>query len=81
MRSEQQSLLSLENQEYIASPTTKSRSVIGGNEAKPRLPKINLPMFNGEIMQFWLFCDSFESLVHKNKELSGIDSLLIWFLY
>ena len=72
-RSEQHSLSSPRNRENIASPTIRSRSVIGGSGAKPRLPKINLPRFNGEITRFSSFWDSFESLVHKNEELSGID--------
>ena len=40
---------------------------------KPKLPKITLPRFSGEITKFRAFWDSFESSVDKNSNLSAVD--------
>ena len=40
---------------------------------KPKLPKITLPRFSGEITKFHAFLDSFESAVDKNPSLSAVD--------
>ena len=40
---------------------------------KPKLPKITLPWFSGEITKFCAFWDSFESAVDKNPNLSTVD--------
>ena len=40
---------------------------------KPKLPKIVLPKFNGEVTKFRAFWDSFESAVDKNPSLSAVD--------
>jgi len=40
---------------------------------KPKLPKITLPRFSGEITKFRAFWDSFESAVDKNPNLSAVD--------
>ena len=41
--------------------------------AKVKLPKITLPHFNGNLMKWSTFWDSYESAVHKNKDLSDVD--------
>ena len=41
--------------------------------AKPKLPKINLKHFNGYIIKFYVFWESFESTIHKNEEMSAVD--------
>ena len=41
--------------------------------AKPKLPKIELPKFSGEVTKFRSFWESFESSVHQNTGLSAID--------
>ena len=40
---------------------------------KPKLPKITLPKFSGEVTKFRVFWDSFESAIDKNPSLSAID--------
>ena len=40
-----------------------------------RLPKINLPTFNGELTQFNSFWQSFECAVHNNESISNIHKL------
>jgi len=40
---------------------------------KPKLPKLYLPKFAGEIIQFQTFWESFTSAVHSNPDLSVID--------
>ena len=40
---------------------------------KPKLPKITLPRFSGEVTKFRAFWDSFESAVDKNSSLSAVD--------
>ena len=41
--------------------------------AKPKLPKIELPKFSGDVTKFRLFWENFESSVHQNTGLSAID--------
>ena len=40
---------------------------------KPKLPKITLPRFSGEVTKFQPFWDRFESAVDKNMSLSPVD--------
>ena len=40
---------------------------------KPKLPKLMIPKFNGEITKFRTFWDSFNSAIHTNAELLPID--------
>ena len=41
--------------------------------AKPRLPKLNLVKFKGDVTSWVPFWDSFKSAVHENGEVSKID--------
>ena len=41
--------------------------------SKVKLPKLELPKFNGEITKFFSFWDSFESMIGTNEDLSSID--------
>ena len=43
------------------------------NWNKVKLPKLELPTFNGEITKFFSFWDSFDSMVGTNEDLSSID--------
>ena len=43
--------------------TTPSISTIG----KVKLPRITLPHFNGSLLKWALFWDSYESAAHRNK--------------
>ena len=40
---------------------------------KPKLPKLTLPKFKGEVTKFHAFWDSFESAIHTNMDISIID--------
>ena len=40
---------------------------------KVKLPKLTPRKFNGELTKLLMFWDSFESSIHNNQELSGID--------
>ena len=40
---------------------------------KPRLPKITLPRFNGEVTKWSTFWDSFNSAIHSNTDIANID--------
>lgn len=40
---------------------------------KPRLPKITLPRFNGEVTKWSTFWDSFNSAIHTNTDIANID--------
>jgi len=41
--------------------------------SKPRLPKLTLPKFNGDVTRWTTFWDSFKSAVDENPQLSKID--------
>ncbi|XP_031337265.1 uncharacterized protein LOC116166454 [Photinus pyralis] len=43
--------------------------------AVPKLPKIELPLFSGEIREWEIFYSIFESLIHGNKDLSDADKV------
>ena len=40
-----------------------------------RLPKLTLPKFNGDPLQFQTFWDSFEAAVHNNESLTGVQKI------
>ena len=56
-----------------SSSSVKSPSVERVAGAKPKLPKLHLPKFSGDITKFKSFWDSFDSAIHKNPDLSLID--------
>ena len=58
----------LASPEHVSDVNTESRSGI-----KPKLPKLQLPKFAGDITKFRTFWDSFNSAIHCNDELSAID--------
>ena len=43
------------------------------HRAKVRLPKLSLPRFNGDLMKWPTFWDSYESAIHNNDELTEVD--------
>lgn len=43
--------------------------------SQPKLPKIPVPKFNGELKKFYDFKNLFTSLVHENKDLSNVQKL------
>ena len=59
--------------------TTLNKSQSSSNkEAKVRLPKIELPHFEGNPLNFQSFWDLFESTVDKNEHLSDVDKFFIF---
>ena len=54
-------------------PIPPAQSSHSQSTTKPRLPKLVLPKFNGEITKFKSFWDSFDSAVNKNADLSSVD--------
>jgi len=66
------SFLSLSEPERDPS-SVKDSSVAKVAGARPKLPKLHLPKFSGDITRFKIFWDSFDSTIHKNPDLSEID--------
>ena len=54
-------------------PILPPQSSHSQSATKPRLPKLVLPKFNGEITKFKSFWDSFDSAVNKNADLYSVD--------
>ena len=40
-----------------------------------KLPKLDLPMYNGDLTKFYFFKNRFESLVHNNKQFDNVTKL------
>ena len=57
------------NEERSESRTSNTPSVIMGG-VKPKLPKLHIAKFSGDVRTFW---DSFDSAVNQNPSLSAID--------
>ena len=55
------------------SSVNERRTFATPRQVKPKLPKLVLPKFRGDITTFSTFIDSFESAIDKNPELSVID--------
>ena len=47
--------------------------LISHGKAMPKLPKLVIPRFSGEVTKFRSFWDSFDSAIHRNNTLSAID--------
>ena len=47
--------------------------LISHGKAMPKLPKLVIPKFSGEVTKFRSFWDSFYSAIHRNNTLSAID--------
>ncbi len=58
---------------HVSSINTINTSTGGSYISRPKLPKLVLPKFKGEITSYRTFWDTFESAVHKNAGLSKID--------
>ena len=55
------------------SSVTDRRTSATSQQVKPKLPKLVLTKFRGDITTFSMFINSFESAIDKNPELSVID--------
>ena len=53
---------------HASSSTAAAAVLVHRGGAKVELPKITLPHFNGNLMKWLTFWDSYESAVHKNKD-------------
>ena len=66
--------VNMEQQQYANySPSTVADQQHLNFTAKPRLPKITLPRFNGDVTKWNTFWDSFDSAIHSNTDIANID--------
>lgn len=63
--------MSEEDSDSDSNPPTK----VDKSTIKPKLPKLVLPKFNGDVTQFRSFWDSFKSAIDSNKDLSEVDKI------
>ena len=54
-------------------PPSHDRINLGRHAPSLKLPKLSLKKFNGNLIKWMTFWDTFESSVHNNPTLSGID--------
>ena len=59
--------------ESISMPNTGVTNSVEMKQAKPKLPKLNLPKFKGDVTSFTTFWEIFESAIGKNEGLADID--------
>ena len=52
---------------------TSGQEQISVSSLKPKLPKLTLPKFKGQVTKWGSFWDSYSSAIHDNKEISKID--------
>lgn len=69
--------LSIRASTFLNSKTSKPHaSLSSGRSLNARLPKIELPIFNGNIMEFKSYNEIFTALVHNNSNLTDIERFL-----
>ena len=56
-------------------PNTEVTSSVETKQAKPKLPKLNLSKFKGDVTSFTTFWKILESAIDKNEGLADIDKL------
>ena len=61
----------------ISPPTVDDLGEACLNGAKVKVPKLSLPHFNGELMKWPTFWDSYASAIHITGELTKIDNSTI----
>ncbi len=69
----QQTTTSHNATEQTTPPISPTTSSFNQKPVKPRLPKLTLPRFKGDITQWNTFWDSFNSAIHSNTEISDVD--------
>ncbi|CAB3979329.1 PREDICTED: uncharacterized protein LOC107330089, partial [Paramuricea clavata] len=63
----------VEQQHSMNLQSTQVNQQHSNSATKPRLPKITLPRFNGEVTKWNTFWDSFNSAIHTNTDIANID--------
>ena len=61
--------------ESTLTPGNLASSLRGQGKGMPKLPKLIIPKFSGEIAKFRSFWDSFDSAIHKNITLQSIQRI------
>ncbi|KAJ8972919.1 hypothetical protein NQ317_012657 [Molorchus minor] len=62
----------------VRNTTNQTRNSIDENTSKkpiPRLPKLELPSFSGDLKEWPVFYECFKNLIHDNKELTAVDKI------
>ncbi|KAJ8963855.1 hypothetical protein NQ317_010753 [Molorchus minor] len=62
----------------VRNTTNQTRNSIDENTSKkpiPRLPKLELPSFSGDLKEWPVFYECFKNLIHHNKELTAVDKI------
>ena len=71
------SLVNSENESQVHAQesirTMPHTSVSVSSSIYHRLPKLELPVFEGDVLEWQLFWDSYESAVHTNQSLSDVE--------
>lgn len=65
--------LEKQTQSVLPAPTTPQIVTVADN--RPRLPKIELPEFSGEIRQWETFHSLYKSMIHDNSALTDLDKI------
>jgi len=68
----------LESVKRLTTSVGPTRTITELSEAaalvtRPRLPKLTLPTFKGDVTRWTSFWDSYDSVIHSNTQLSSVD--------
>ena len=61
------------NDSNMGAAVTSGQEQISVSSLKPKLPKLTLPKFKGQVTKWGSFWDSYSLAIHDNKEISKID--------
>ena len=61
------------NDSNMGAAGTSGQEQISVSSLKPKLPKLTLLKFKGQVTKWGSFCDSYSAAIHDNKEISKID--------
>ena len=62
------------SQSEVNTNTSQSTAITSATtNVKPKLPKLNLPKFEGDVTKWNTFWDSYESTIHKNDGITKVD--------
>ena len=61
------------NDSNMGAAGTSGQEQISVSSLKPKLPKLTLPKFKGQVTKWGSFWDPYSSAIHDNKEISKID--------